>query len=438
MSIEGTPAPPRRPPRGPSRPGWSAVRARRPRPDRGARAARRPSSRPDGRAQSRAVALSPSDGAGRAGRAPARRARPPSRRGGRRRGLSLVDVRRLWPDILDAVKLKRRFTWILLSQHAQVADVDDTTLTIALANAGARNSFSSGGSEEILRQAAIDVIGHDWRVESIVDPSAQPGADPRHTVTRPRWPTRTRRRPPPRRPTGPDRCRPGPGAAGACGARPRRPELGGVGTRRDPGHASGGKRRRPAASRRGRPPRRPRRRRRLSAVPSSWSVSWVRASSRRSSTTDGPARLAPAAPPPTPAARTASTGKPHDDRSQNPFGEGGFDMNALLQQAQQMQEQMVSAQQELAEADRRRHRRRRSRDGHRERHRRARGREDPQGLLRPCRHRGPRGPHRRRLPRRPAPSPRRCAQEKLGPAHRRAGRRGWRRTPVGGGNQLGF
>ncbi len=34
----------------------------------------------------------------------------------------------------------------------------------------------------------------------------------------------------------------------------------------------------------------------------------------------------------------------------NPFGgEGGFDMNALLQQAQQMQEQMVSAQQKLAD-----------------------------------------------------------------------------------------
>lgn len=34
--------------------------------------------------------------------------------------------------------------------------------------------------------------------------------------------------------------------------------------------------------------------------------------------------------------------------NQNPFGDGGFDMNALLQQAQQMQEQMMSAQQELA------------------------------------------------------------------------------------------
>jgi DNA polymerase-3 subunit gamma/tau len=103
-------------------------------------------------------------------------------------GLTLVDVRRLWPDLLEAVKLKRRYTWILLSQNGQVVDVDDRTLTIALVNAGARNSFTSGGSEEILRQAAIDVIGHDWRVESIVDPSAQPGTEPRLSVTRPSVP----------------------------------------------------------------------------------------------------------------------------------------------------------------------------------------------------------------------------------------------------------
>ncbi len=35
----------------------------------------------------------------------------------------------------------------------------------------------------------------------------------------------------------------------------------------------------------------------------------------------------------------------------NPFGGGGFDMNALLQQAQAMQQQMVAAQQELAERE---------------------------------------------------------------------------------------
>ena len=104
---------------------------------------------------------------------------PPPASPRRADGLALVDVRRLWPDLLESVKDKRRFTWILLSQNAQVAAVDDKTLTVALVNAGARHSFSSGGSEEILRQAAIDVIGHDWRIEAIVDPSAQPGATPR-------------------------------------------------------------------------------------------------------------------------------------------------------------------------------------------------------------------------------------------------------------------
>ena len=35
----------------------------------------------------------------------------------------------------------------------------------------------------------------------------------------------------------------------------------------------------------------------------------------------------------------------------NPLGGGGFDMNALLQQAQAMQQQMMAAQQELAETE---------------------------------------------------------------------------------------
>lgn len=38
--------------------------------------------------------------------------------------------------------------------------------------------------------------------------------------------------------------------------------------------------------------------------------------------------------------------------TQNPFGgDGGFDMNALLQQAQQMQEQLVAAQEDLAKTE---------------------------------------------------------------------------------------
>ena len=60
---------------------------------------------------------------------------------------------------------------MVLSQHAHVVDVDATRLTVGFANAGARDSFVNGGCDEILRQASIDVVGMDWRVESIVDPS---------------------------------------------------------------------------------------------------------------------------------------------------------------------------------------------------------------------------------------------------------------------------
>ena len=90
--------------------------------------------------------------------------------------LSLVDVRRLWPDIVDATKVRRRVTWIHLTQNAQVIAVDATTLTLGFTNAGARESFLAGGSDEILRQAAIDVVGAEWRIDAIIDPSAQPDA----------------------------------------------------------------------------------------------------------------------------------------------------------------------------------------------------------------------------------------------------------------------
>ena len=99
--------------------------------------------------------------------------------------LSLADVRRIWPDLLEQVKKMRRFTWILLSQNAQVIGVDATSLTVGFKTAGARDSFVGGGSEEILRQAAIDMIGADWKIEVAVDPSAQPGQETAPRVTRP-------------------------------------------------------------------------------------------------------------------------------------------------------------------------------------------------------------------------------------------------------------
>ncbi|MEU5340330.1 DNA polymerase III subunit gamma and tau [Streptomyces sp. NPDC020766] len=81
------------------------------------------------------------------------------------------DPRMLWPNILEAVKNRRRFTWILLSQNAQVTGFDGTTLQIGFVNAGARDNFASSGSEEVLKQALTELFNVHWKVEAVVDPS---------------------------------------------------------------------------------------------------------------------------------------------------------------------------------------------------------------------------------------------------------------------------
>jgi DNA polymerase-3 subunit gamma/tau len=72
------------------------------------------------------------------------------------------------------VKGKRRFTWILLSQNARVADLRDGVLELAMSNPGARDSFGRGGSEDILREALIVVLGADLRIQIAVDSGSTP------------------------------------------------------------------------------------------------------------------------------------------------------------------------------------------------------------------------------------------------------------------------
>ncbi|MEV0317616.1 DNA polymerase III subunit gamma and tau [Streptomyces sp. NPDC050658] len=91
------------------------------------------------------------------------------------------DPRTLWPNILEAVKNRRRFTWILLSQNAQVAGFDGTTLQVGFVNAGARDNFASSGSEDVLRQALTEQFGVQWKVEAIVDPSGGSAPPPAAT-----------------------------------------------------------------------------------------------------------------------------------------------------------------------------------------------------------------------------------------------------------------
>ncbi|MEU9580152.1 DNA polymerase III subunit gamma and tau [Streptomyces chilikensis] len=90
-----------------------------------------------------------------------------------------LDPRNLWPNILEAVKNRRRFTWILLSQNAHVAGFDGTTLQVGFVNAGARDNFAGSGSEDVLRAALAEEFNVQWRIDAVVDPgggSAPPPA----------------------------------------------------------------------------------------------------------------------------------------------------------------------------------------------------------------------------------------------------------------------
>ncbi|MEU0068942.1 DNA polymerase III subunit gamma and tau [Streptomyces sp. NPDC006332] len=89
-----------------------------------------------------------------------------------------LDPRTLWPNILEAVKNRRRFTWILLSQNAQVTGFDGTTLQLGFVNAGARDNFAGSGSEDVLRQALVEQFSVNWKIEAIVDPSGGGSAPP--------------------------------------------------------------------------------------------------------------------------------------------------------------------------------------------------------------------------------------------------------------------
>ena len=85
----------------------------------------------------------------------------------------VAGLRRLWPDVIEDVKKKRRLTWSLLSASAQIIAVDDKLITIGIVNAGARDSFLRSNSDEILRQSFIDVVGIDRKIEAIIDPSVE-------------------------------------------------------------------------------------------------------------------------------------------------------------------------------------------------------------------------------------------------------------------------
>jgi DNA polymerase-3 subunit gamma/tau len=85
--------------------------------------------------------------------------------------IDITSLRRMWPQVIDAVKGKRRLTWSLLATSAQILSLDDENITIGIVNSGARDSFVRSESDLILSDAFEEVTGVRRKIVATVDSS---------------------------------------------------------------------------------------------------------------------------------------------------------------------------------------------------------------------------------------------------------------------------
>ena len=86
-------------------------------------------------------------------------------------GFDVDSIRRVWPEVLARIFSVRRATWTFVSEHAQVIDYDGQRLVLGISTTGLTQTFRQGNHAELIRQALIDQIGLDARVEGVPMPT---------------------------------------------------------------------------------------------------------------------------------------------------------------------------------------------------------------------------------------------------------------------------
>ncbi|MBC7297772.1 MAG: DNA polymerase III subunit gamma and tau [Demequina sp.] len=79
-------------------------------------------------------------------------------------------VRRRWPEVLGTLE-RRRVTWAMVSQSAQVASVEAGVLKVAFDNPAIASRFGAGAHAENLALAVRETLGLHVRVEPVVGPA---------------------------------------------------------------------------------------------------------------------------------------------------------------------------------------------------------------------------------------------------------------------------
>jgi DNA polymerase-3 subunit gamma/tau len=82
--------------------------------------------------------------------------------------LDAAAVRRIWPEVLDAVKRRRRTAHALL-MNVSVHSVDNGVLTLTISSVPLSRLLAQDANTEVVRSAVKDVLGVDWRINVVID-----------------------------------------------------------------------------------------------------------------------------------------------------------------------------------------------------------------------------------------------------------------------------
>jgi len=146
------------------------------------------------------------------GAEPAARSAGPPRAAGA--PLEVAEVRRMWPEVLEAVKRRRRTTHALL-MNVSVHAVDGDMLTMTISSLPLSRLLSDEVNLDCVRGAVRDVLGVQWQVRVVVDGAAEAAGRPAGGAAGGARPEDDPRDEPRDGDPGPDGARPGGPAAGA-------------------------------------------------------------------------------------------------------------------------------------------------------------------------------------------------------------------------------
>jgi DNA polymerase-3 subunit gamma/tau len=87
----------------------------------------------------------------------------------------LAEMRSMWPAVLDALKEYSRVAWMAFANSAPIS-LSNGVLAVAIDSAGTAINIRSSGHDERLRQAILDVVRRDVKIDVVLAPNASGAA----------------------------------------------------------------------------------------------------------------------------------------------------------------------------------------------------------------------------------------------------------------------